>query len=419
MRKLFVVIVISLLTFTSSISQETTENQQRVKFGGYVGYEAIYDTYKSVDTRDGELYFYPRRAVIDENGKDINKIGQLTMLSIQTRLWTSIQGPDAFGAKTSGHVEADFFSTAQAYTRHLRVRHAYIRLNWEKSELLMGEYWHPTIVTSCIPTPLAFGAGALFHPLNRSAQVRWTYSFTDKFRVLGAALLHGYHKSVGPAEAQRNSGLPDAQFQLQLGDGKDFITGFTAGYKFMKPSLFTTAGTPPVQFKNDEILGSYNLQAFLKYSFTGLTIKTHVNYGQNLTHFLTIGGYGMETGSLDPATGHFRYTNINTLTSFLDIQNNSKVFNYGIFAALAQNTGSDKPYTSLGKDFTRDGAEGDIFQVYRISPRLMWTSGKVNLGLEYMLTGIVYMDIKEGYKPDKKDDALYNNRFIFLAKYTF
>jgi len=54
------------------IAQET-EKSFNPTISGYVGYEAFFDTYKSADTRDGEVYLYPLRQDLDVNGDDINK----------------------------------------------------------------------------------------------------------------------------------------------------------------------------------------------------------------------------------------------------------------------------------------------------------------------------------------------------------
>jgi hypothetical protein len=32
-----------------------------------------------------------------------------------------------------------------------RLRHAFIKFNWNTTELLIGQYWHPLFVTTCYP----------------------------------------------------------------------------------------------------------------------------------------------------------------------------------------------------------------------------------------------------------------------------
>ncbi len=56
---------------------------------------------------------------------------------------SSITGPDAFGAKTSGVIEADFFAQLNPNINLLRLRHAYVKFNWEHLEFLAGQTWNP------------------------------------------------------------------------------------------------------------------------------------------------------------------------------------------------------------------------------------------------------------------------------------
>ena len=96
------------------------------------------------------------------------------MLSVQTRLVGKITGPDAFGAKTSGYIEAEFFGTSDADVNGFRLRHAYVKLNWTTTELLIGQFWHPMFITESFPEVVSFNTGAPFQPFNRSPQIRVT-----------------------------------------------------------------------------------------------------------------------------------------------------------------------------------------------------------------------------------------------------
>ena len=116
--------------------EKNTDKPFTMKFGGFVRYEAYFDDYKSIDTRDGNLILYPERPVLDAEGNDINKTGQLEMASIQSRAKVTVSGPSAFGAKTSAFIETDFEGTSQDVVRTLRLRHAFLKLDCEKSSLM-------------------------------------------------------------------------------------------------------------------------------------------------------------------------------------------------------------------------------------------------------------------------------------------
>lgn len=86
---------------------------------------------------------YPKEKQFDADGVDINDKASFNFLSIQTRLTGKISAPDAFGAKTSGVLEADFFGNENAAfvdNNGFRLRHAFVKLNWEKPNCLPGKH---------------------------------------------------------------------------------------------------------------------------------------------------------------------------------------------------------------------------------------------------------------------------------------
>ena len=409
-----ILILIPFLSF----SQEN-EQKPKITLSGYVRYELILDTYESVDTRDGEVYLYPLPEKLDGKDVDLNKNINLNMLGLQTRPKITASGMTAFGADVVGVIEGDFLGTGQDFSRMLRLRHGFFSLNWTESELLMGHTWHPMFVTECFPATVSMGAGVPFHVLNRAPQIRYTAKFGNA-SLMGALLIHGYHKSTGPAEAQRQSGLPDAQIQFKYKTEK-FFTSITAGYKFLKPRLVTDT----FKVSTDKTVGSYNVGANMKFSLNPITIKVEGIYGQNLTHFTMIGGYG---AAQDPTNvDDYSYSNINTVSVWSDISYSNSKIEAAIFAGYSSNLSASDDYYSLKvkeegvvvQSYTRSE---NIKSIYRISPRLIIKSGKVDFGIEYMLTGAVYgtLDTKgPKYKFEDTEDATINNRLIFSARYSF
>lgn len=72
--------------------------------------------------------------------------GRFNATAQSTRFNFTIKGPEIWGAKTTGYLEVDFDkdfearqSASHAYAP--RLRHAFFRLNWPETELLMGQYW--------------------------------------------------------------------------------------------------------------------------------------------------------------------------------------------------------------------------------------------------------------------------------------
>ncbi len=409
MKKILLLFLSVFFLTGISISQET-EEKPSITLSGYVRYELIMDTYESIDTRDGEVYLYPLAEDLDINGDDLNKNLSLNMLGLQARPKISAIGPNAFGAKVSGVLEGDFLGISQNDTRMLRLRHGFLKLNWEKTELLMGHTWHPMFVTECFPATVSMGAGVPFHVLNRAPQARFTAKLGSNMSLMGALLIHGYHKSVGPGDAQRNSGLPDAQFQFKFKNDYVF-SSFTAGYKFLTPRLETAAGE-----KTNETIGSFNIAANAKLSFDPLTLKLEGIYGQNLTNFVMIGGYGATDNPI--VEDDYSYTNINTMSFWSDISVNFDFLEAAIFAGYSSNLGAGGDYYSLA-GYTRGE---NIQYLFRVSPRVVIKSGKVDFGLEYMMTGAAYgtLDtVDPDYSFEDTEKPTINNRIIFAARYKF
>ncbi len=418
MRKLLLLFLSVIFLPGILISQET-EQKPSITLSGFVRYELFFDTYESVETRDGEVYLYPLRENLDINGDDINNNFQLNMLGLQARPRISAVGPNAFGAKVTGVLEGDFLGVTQADSRMLRLRHGFLNLKWEKSELLMGHTWHPMFVTECFPTTVSMGAGVPFHVLNRAPQVRYTASLSNTMSIMGALLIHGYHKNSGPANAQRNSGLPDTQVQFKFKTDNIFAS-FTAGYKFLTPRLETADGV-----KTNETIGSFNVAANTKLTFDPVTIKVEGIYGQNLTHFVMIGGYGATDVPTGPTrVDDYEYTNINTMSVWSDVAFNLDFMEIGVFGGYSSNLGAKGDYYSLAT-YTRGE---DINYIFRVSPRVVVKSGKVDFGLEYMITGAAYGTLDADapvdplhpeYSFTDTDKPTINNRMIFSARYKF
>lgn len=407
------ILIVLLLILPSIIKAQDETEKLSLNWSGFVGYDFFFDTYESATTRDGEVYLYPNAELLDKNGDDINKNFQSQMLAIHSRARLTASGLSAFGAKATGVIEGDFLGTAPAYTRLFRLRHAFINLKWDKAELLTGQTWHPMFVTGCFPGVISFGAGAPFHPLNRAPQVRFTYMPTSNLDFMGALLYHGDFRSSGPSDALQNSGIPEMQFQFRFHNDNIFA-GFTAGYKILQPRTVTDT----LKVKTNKTIGSYNLQAFLKVTTKPITIKLEGIYGENLTNFVMIGGYGATS---DPTlVDDYDYVNLKTISLWTDIHTNFKKVNFGLFAGYSANMGASEEYHSLSTPTLLYARGESLDYIYRISPRLMFTSGKFTFAVEHMMTGAAYgtaFDTKQ--KVSQTADATINHRVLLSTVYKF
>lgn len=373
------------------------------------------DSRKSREARDGELYFYPLKEELDINGRDLNAVQKINMLSITTRLGYRIEGFEALGAQGLSLVETDFFGTNQDNINLLRIRHAILRLNWERSSLLTGMYWHPVIVDEMIPGNVSFGAGAPFHSLNRAAQVRYSFKITQNVKVTGAAIVNSYHRSAGPYDAQRNSGKPELFAQISGSSGSDFLFGFSGSYKWLRPRTeIALPGPGNNRLKTEKELGSFYSHAFGMLKLNDFTLKVEGIYGQELTFLNMIGGYGKITGT-DGIYGNYDYTNLNTLSLWLDASYKLGKWSLGFFAGRQSLHGADENYSNIGS-----ATNDDLSQIFRLSPRAVYTIDKLQFAFEYMLTGAVYGKTWDDKRVViEKNDPVVNNRTLLLVKYSF
>ncbi len=414
MRKIYFITLLLALASVVNAQDEKTEKKKEpvVKFSGHIRYEAYFDSYMSVYSRNGDVYLYPKR-VNFVNGEDINKNGQLTMLAAQSRVRAKISGPDAFGAKVSGLVEVDFLGKMGApidFVQTPRIRHMFVKMSWDKLQLIFGQTWHPVFVTQCFPMVLGMGAALPYNPLNRSPQIKATYKLTDNLQVEGALLSYLDFRSKGPVNAQRDAGLPDFHGSFKyLSD--NLATGVVGGYKVLKPRLETDNGNI-----TDKTIGSFDVAAFAKYKISKLTFKVYGIYGQNLTPYVSIGGYGAAQNPT--SVDDYTYSNIVSMNLWSEIMYKvSGKFCAGLFAGYSDNLGtSENSYYDLGYTLG-----GNIDKTYRISPRVAFMSGNFMFGLEYMLTSATYFDLAGNgkYEAANTDGAVSNNRFYFSATYKF
>jgi hypothetical protein len=144
MKALLITILLlcSLITVKVQAADDSLVSGQTkvgIRFKGFVKSDYWYDTRQVVASREELFLFYPKeKRLVD--GKDVNAEDYVNFSPVTSRLTGLISGPDAFGAKTSGVIEADFSGVTNADINGFRLRHAYGILRWEKSELLFGQY---------------------------------------------------------------------------------------------------------------------------------------------------------------------------------------------------------------------------------------------------------------------------------------
>jgi hypothetical protein len=150
-----------------------------------------------------------------------------------------------------------------------------------------------------------------------------------------------------------------------------------------------------------------------------MLVKAQFNYGTNLTNLTFIGGYGIKAGSTDPVTGEYEYTNLKSLTSWVDLETKFIKYNVGAFCGYSENLGAEDDIDVADK-LTFYNRSADISSIFRIAPRFFVKNNNLVYGFEWGLNGAVYATAYDSKrKATKTDDLVFNNRILVLVKYNF
>ncbi|MCD4736042.1 MAG: hypothetical protein K8R53_08370 [Bacteroidales bacterium] len=405
-----------------SISQE--EKKFGIKFSGFVKTDIFFDSRQSVTARDGHFLLYPQNELLDINGDDINASAQFNILAIQTRLKGVISGPDVFGAKTSGLIEGAFFGNIRTDINGFRLRHAFVKLSWTGSELLVGQYWHPMFVTSCFPGTVSFNTGTPFQPFARNPQIRFTKKF-GKVNLIGAAVSQVDFKDNGPLLPSTryliNSGIPELNLRVEYKSDK-IVAGAGVNYKTLLPRLSVNnsfGDTITMNYQSTEKVSGISFFGYFKIKTKPVTVKLYGISGQLMTSMTMLGGYAEkelvyeQVNNIPGVNTNITYTPISTMSTWIDVHTNGKTWQVGLFSGYSQNLGSNDSIT--GSYYSR----GDkIKYAYRIAPRLTYSIKKFRVApeIEYTVAAYGTPDIK-GVVNDTKEVG--NFRFLIGVYYFF
>jgi hypothetical protein len=231
-------------------------------------------------------------------------------------------------------------------------------------------------------------------------------------KIIAAALAQRDYSSRGPSGVTSaylmNSGMPDMHLQVHF-SASEFLAGAGMAYKSIVPRLNTENG-----YKTVESVSGLTGIAFAKLSLEPLTIKFEAVSGQNLADVLNISGYAVE--SINAATDQRSYAPLRNLSLWTDIHTNGESFQAGVFAGYTKNRGTDP---AIDPQQIIYGLGTNVASLYRISPRVVFNSGKVRFGVEGEYTSVTYgSDYDENAVP-VNTNTIGNLRLLFSAYYFF
>ena len=366
-------ILLLLATLCFSIPVKGQKANFSYKFYGFVRGDLFYNTRATMAPVDGNFYLYPLDKLPDAEGKDINAGPNGSFYTFTSRLGLDVKGPQVGTAKTSAKVETDFggFSKNVAL---LRIRQAYVALDWEKHQLLIGQTWHP-LFGSVFPDILNLSTGAPFQPFNRSPQLRYQYK-TKEITLTASAIWQMQYTSSGPdgmsEDYMKNSCMPE----FYLGADWQHDNGWIAGAGAHLISL-----SPRKQ--------------------------------SALDHTALLGGYGIH--SVDSKNGKQEYTAFRQSTSWINFTYGQK-WKPALFVGYTKNLGTGQ---SLADTETLYGMGLDIDQLLITNLNLSYNLPHWQFGFEGSVGTAWYGDVNARNGRVENTHTVTNFRILGLMMYYF
>lgn len=409
--------ILIIFTFFTSIAIAQNLEEKKIKFeaSGFIKSDIFFDSRQNVDALEGLLHIFPKDVNYDENGKDINDKSSLGIVDISTRVRGKVSGPDVFGAKLTGLVEVDWTGiSGENATSRVRLRHAYSKLNWEKTEILFGREWHPMFVKEVYPSVMSLNTGIPFQPFNRSPMLQISHQL-GKFKIIGAAISQSDYVSTGPdgksSKYIKNSNIPNLHLQLQFKPGS-FLLGAAIDYKSIMPRVVTESlQTNDLFYVTSERVNSFAYMGYLKFQKPKFVFKAKAIYGQNLSDCIMPGGYGVSV--LDSITGYEEYTPFNHLYTWANIIYGEQT-KFGLFGGYTKNLGANDAI--IGDTY---GMALNVDYIYRITPTISHKIKNFMMAVEFEYTVAAYGDIANEYGEFTKSHEVSNSRLMFTVFHFF
>ncbi|MDP3181779.1 MAG: hypothetical protein Q8M54_03055 [Desulfobaccales bacterium] len=164
-----------------AVSAPTTPGAVEFSLGGYIKMEADWDS-----TQVNKNMVSP----VLRNNDPSYQHGRLKLTANSSRFNFTFKGPKVFGAQITGFLEFDCdangAAVAQADTATaFRMRHAFFRLNWPETELLMGQYFG--MFSEFCPELANDGANQnTGSAVQRPPQIRLTQKFLGAYTIAAA-----------------------------------------------------------------------------------------------------------------------------------------------------------------------------------------------------------------------------------------
>jgi len=409
-------------TTTTAAPVAPTEKEWDVTMYGFIRTDYIYDSRKTFYVREEQLDLYPLDS--PATGDDFNAVSSSNYLAIVSRLGAKVKGPNVWGAKMSGTLEGDFYGNTEATIGTLRLRHAYVTMDWAKTQLTMGQTWYPTFIPEVFPGVANFNTGIMFNPFGWATQVKLKQNLTkDLSFALTAYKEREFTATTSTIGTQNsasiNSIMPTFHGQLQF-KNKNWVAGLGAEFKSLQPLTDYTLTPSNVKVTTSEKVNSSSFIGYAKYSNDKFSVKAYGITGSNLQNLVMLGGFV----GYNAADKLETYEASKTTAFWIDIASNGKKVAPGLFFGTTSNngTGRDLATGETAKYYMR-GVSGTrvVDNVMRVSGRVDFKQNKFRLTPEVEYTSATWGDLnaKGNGAADLNTRDVSNVRVMISCAYSF
>lgn len=439
--------------------------QQHYKVYGFVRNYFAYDSRESM-SGTGDMYNYQPKdelwnqteaqaAVSGVAREDLNAQSTFRFLSLTTRIGLDIKDYRWRSTEFGGRIEADFYaglSTKGSGTHalsgvaQLRLRQAYMTLAWDslrmgrdyaRVDLLMGQAWHPMAADLC--DAIALNSGAPFGPFSRTPQVKMDARLGRFFTLTGAAIWQMQFASIGPdgqsAEYIAYAKTPEGYLGLNFHD-KGWLLRAGADVLSIKPrhngSVIDANGNAVSVTVKDRIT-TCSPFLYFQYKQGEFSLKAKTIFAEAGEHMNLNGGYGVKAVNAD---GSWEYTPTRNSSTWISLVYGGRVGNQEdkhpqklqgiLFGGYIRNFGTKEALLDADSDGKADTfyfpRANNMNRMWRLSPTLLYTVGKFQLGCEYEITSVQYGKGGINAANGLADSGLHwvtNHRVQLMTKYNF
>lgn len=432
MKKL-ILILSALLTGSAAFAQE--EQPAHFKLYGFIRNYITADS-RAVNAGTEDMYFYMPKDYSIKDGFDQNAGFNWRFVSLTSRLGLDVSGYKWGTMGVSGKVEADFY-TLSGSTPILRLRQAFMKLNWDDSpvSLTIGQAWHP--MAADMPHGNNLETGAPFNPFNRSPQLTADVNLGQGFSFTASLMYLNHYLPTGPDGKSKDYfkyGIPELYlgFSYKGGPvlarvGVDILN--TRPYRTHTDVRVQDANAPTVEVKS--LMSAVSPFAFFQYTNGMFQLRAKSILAQSGEHMNLLSGYGIAGYDMSYNGSDLRinYTPMQDWSSFVSFSYGKKFQVLGMLGYMKQ-LGTTKDLTD-NTLWLNTAADTHIQQAFRATPTVAWNLGKFTVSLEYNLTLAQFGNTTAaGFPADAQRNArgLYapadthwvpNHRFVCMTKFNF